>query len=102
MGEITEIVELLKEISATPFNTYPRIAIVTMTKQQRNTLNMTLLNVVQKTLYGWEKIEHIQRNGLTILSIDELSGLQFDILVVSGTFGDFDKMGFPKRAFTNY
>ena len=97
--EITEIVELLKEISATPFNTYPRIAIVTMTKQQRNTLNMTLLNVVQKTLWGWEKIEHIQRNGLTILSIDELAGLQFDILIVSGTFADFDKMGFPKREF---
>lgn len=98
-AEITEIVELLKEISATPFNTYPRIAIVTMTKQQRNTLNMTLLNVVQKTLWGWEKIEHIQRNGLTILNIDELAGLQFDILIVSGTFPDFDKMGFPKRAF---
>jgi hypothetical protein len=98
-AEITDIVELLKEISATPFNTYPRIAIVTMTKQQRNTLNMTLLNVVQKTLWGWEKIEHIQRNGLTILNIDELSGLQFDILIVSGTFPDFDKMGFPKRVF---
>ncbi len=98
-AEITEIVELLKEISATPFNTYPRIAIVTMTKQQRNTLNMTLLNVVQKTLWGWEKIEHIQRNGLSILNIDELSGLQFDILVVSGTFPDFDKMGFPRSQF---
>ena len=97
--EITEIVELLKEISATPFNTYPRIAIVTMTKQQRNTLNMTLLNIVQKTLWGWEKIERLQSNGLTILNIDELAGLQFDILVVSGTFPDFDKMGFPKREF---
>ena len=98
-AEITEIVELLKEISATPFNTYPRIAIVTMTKQQRNTLNMTLLNIVQKTLWGWEKIERLQSNGLTILNIDELAGLQFDILVVSGTFPDFDKMGFPKREF---
>jgi MinD-like ATPase involved in chromosome partitioning or flagellar assembly len=98
-AEITDIVELLKEISATPFNTYPRIAIVTMTKQQRNTINMTLLNVVQKTLWGWEKIEHLQRNGLTILNIDELSGLQFDILIVSGTFPDFEKMGFPKREF---
>ncbi len=98
-AEITEIVELLKEISATPFNTYPRIAIVTMTKQQRNNLNMTLLNIVQKTLFGWEKIEHIQRSGLTILSIDELAGLQFDILVVSGTFADFEKMSFSKRAF---
>ncbi len=98
-AEITEIVELLKEISATPFNTYPRIAIVTMTKQQRNTLNMTLLNIVQKTLWGWEKIERLQSNGLTILNIDELAGLQFDILVVSGTFPDFDKMGFPKRQF---
>ncbi|MBL7814269.1 MAG: hypothetical protein JNL70_04610 [Saprospiraceae bacterium] len=98
-AEITEIIELLKEISATPFNTYPRIAIVTMTRQQRNTINMTLLNVVQKTLWGWEKIEHIQRNGLTILNIDELAGLQFDILIVSGTYPDFDKMSFPKREF---
>ncbi len=98
-AEITEIVEILKEISATPFNTYPSIAIVTMTKQQRNTLNMTLLNIVQKTLWGWEKIERLQSNGLMILNIDELAGLQFDILVVSGTFPDFDKMGFPKREF---
>jgi MinD-like ATPase involved in chromosome partitioning or flagellar assembly len=98
-AEIVEVVRILEEVSATPFNTYPRIGVVTMTAQQRNTLNMNLLNIVQKTLYGWEKIEQLQRNGLTILQVDELAGLQFDILVVSGTYADFETMRLSKRAF---
>jgi hypothetical protein len=85
-AEITEIVRILQEINATPWKTYPRIGVITMTRQQRNSLNATLLNIVQKTLFGWEKIEHLQRNGLGIYNIDEIVGLQFDVVVVSGTY----------------
>lgn len=97
--EVAEVTEILKEISATPFNTYPRIGVVTMTTQQRDALNTNFLHIVQKNIHGWEKIERLQRNGLNVYSIDELTGLQFDVLVVSGTFSDMDKINLSKRSF---
>jgi hypothetical protein len=97
--EIAEVTEVLKEISATPFNTYPRIGVVTMTTEQRDALNLNFLHIIQRTIFGWEKIERLQRNGLNVYSVDELAGLQFDVLVVSGTFSDFEKINLSKRAF---
>ena len=88
--EIVEIVRLLEEIHATPFNTFPRIGVVCMTKKQRNALSNSLLNIVQKALHGWEKIEQLQRNGLGIYSLEEIAGLQFDVLLISGTFTDLE------------
>ncbi len=96
-AEIAEIVRILQEINATPWKTYPRIGVVTMTKQQRNSLNAILLNIVQKTLFGWEKIEHLQRNGLGIYSVDEMVGLQFDVVVVSGTYHQLDQFVMNQR-----
>ena len=90
--EIAEVVRLLEEIHATPFNTFPRIGVVCMNKKQRNALSNKLLHIVQKTLQGWEKVEQLQRNGLGIYSLEELSGLQFDVLVMSGTFNEIEKM----------
>ncbi len=97
--ELAEVTEVLKEISASQFNTYPRIGVVTMTTEQRDALNLNFLHIIQRTIFGWEKIERLQRNGLNVYSIDELAGLQFDVLVVSGTFSDFDKLNMSKRAF---
>jgi MinD-like ATPase involved in chromosome partitioning or flagellar assembly len=96
-AEIAKLVLLLEDINATPFNTLPRVGVVCMTKRQRNTLNNSLLNIVQKALVGWEKIEQLQRNGLGIYSLDEIAGLQFDVLLVSGTFTDFDHITFSQR-----
>jgi hypothetical protein len=98
-SELAEVTEVLKEISATPFNTYPRIGVVTMTTEQRDALNLNFLHIIQRTIFGWEKIERLQRNGLNVYSVDELAGLQFDVLVVSGTFSDFEKINLSKRSF---
>jgi hypothetical protein len=97
--ELAEVTEVLKEISATPFNTYPRIGVVTMTTEQRDALNLNFLHIIQRTIFGWEKIERLQRNGLNVYSVEELAGLQFDVLVVSGTFSDFEKINLSKRSF---
>jgi hypothetical protein len=97
--ELAEVTEVLKEISATPFNTYPRIGVVTMTTEQRDALNLNFLHIIQRTVFGWEKIERLQRNGLNVYSVEELAGLQFDVLVVSGTFSDFEKINLSKRSF---
>ena len=95
--ENQRIMNILSAIDPTPYNTYPRIAVVTMTKQQRNALNGLALNAVQKNSVGWEKIERLQRNGLSIFSIEEINGLQFDILIVGGTYNQFDEFKLSKR-----
>jgi RecA/RadA recombinase len=84
-AEIVEVMHILEEIHATPFNTYPRIGIVCLNKKQRNALNNNILHIIQKKIQGWEKLEQMQRNGLGIFSLEEIAGLQFDVLVVSGT-----------------
>lgn len=96
-AEINGIIQLLEDIHATPFNTFPRIGIVCMNKKQRNALSNVLLHIVQKTLNGWEKIEQLQRNGLGIYTLDEIEGLQFDILIMSGTFESLDKIALSKK-----
>ena len=91
-AEIAEIINILKDINPfLPSNTFPRVGVVCFTAEQRNVLTMSLLNVVQKTLFGWEKIEQLQRNGLGIFTASELAGQHFDILIVSGVFQDFEK-----------
>ena len=95
--EIAEIIKLLEQIHATPFNTFPRIGVVCMNKQQRNALSTMLLHIVQKTLNGWERVEQLQRNGLGIYSLEEVAGLQFDVLVVSGTYENFEKMDLTRQ-----
>lgn len=95
--EITEIVRILEKIHATPFNTFPRIGIVCLNKLHRNALSTALLNFVQKSLPSWDKIEQLQRNGLGIYSLEELAGMQFDVLVVSGTYDSFDKMSLTRQ-----
>ncbi len=69
---------------------YPKIGIVCMGEVQRNALAIHLLNIVQKSLYGWQKIEQMQRNGLVVCNINEMTGQHFDIMIVSGTFSDIN------------
>lgn len=95
--EITEIVRILEKIHANPFNTFPRIGIVCLNKLHRNALSNALLNIVQKSLPSYDKIEQLQRNGLGIYSLEELAGMQFDVLVVSGTYDSFDKMSVTRQ-----
>jgi hypothetical protein len=91
--EIAAIMQLLTEVPPMTDRTYPRIGIVTMGKKQRNAINAQILNIIQKTLPNWEKMEQLQRNGLGIYDTSELDGLQFDTLIVSGTFVDFEALG---------
>lgn len=95
--EITEIIKILEKIHATPFNTFPRIGIVCLNKHHRNALSNALLNIIQKALPAWEKIEQLQRNGLGVYSVEELAGMQFDILLVSGTYDSLGQMPVSQR-----
>ncbi len=96
-AEIAETIHLIEDLHALPTNVFPRIGIVCMTKQQRNLLSDNLLHIIQKTLYGWEKIEQMQRNGLSVLSIEEMIGMQFDVLIVNGTFSSLSEAHLSMR-----
>ncbi len=96
-AEIKALVRTLEEIAATPFNTYPHIGVVCMNKDQRNAFNATLLNMVQKTIFGWEKIAHLQRNGLGVYSVEEIDGLQFELLIVGGSYDQIDAFPANKK-----
>ncbi len=96
-AEIVEVLRILEEINATPFNTFPRIGIVCLNKKQRNALNNSLLHIIQKKITGWEKLEQMQRNGLGIFSLEEMAGLQFDVLVVSGTVHRLEDVTLSKK-----
>jgi hypothetical protein len=96
-AEIVEVMRILEEIHATPYNTFPRIGVVCLNKKQRNALNNSLLHVTQKKIHGWEKIEQMQRNGLGIFSLEEIAGLQFDVLVVSGTVHHLSDLTLSKK-----
>jgi RecA/RadA recombinase len=94
--ELEAVVEILKQISITPFNTYPHVGVVCSTVEQRNALSAMLLQIVQKAQTGFEKIEHLQRNGLGIYTFKEAANMPFDTLIVSGTFTEISDFEISK------
>ena len=92
-AEAQYIIRILNQIKKTPQRTFPTVGIVCMTVQQRNLIADYLLKIKQKRSPGFEKIQQLERNGLGVYCVDELTGQHFDILIVSGTFGTIDVKG---------
>ena len=102
--EIMEVGEILEKIDfridtmyRVSTNTYPKIGIICASEAQRDAIAIHLLNIVQKSLYGWQKIEQMQRNGLVVCHINEMTGQHFDIMIVSGTFSKSEQIAFTKQ-----
>ncbi len=91
--EIQAILQLLNRIEKTPQRTYPSVGIVCFTKEQRNLLSEYLLRIKRQRLTGVEMVQQLERNGLGVFHLSELSGQHFDILIVSITFGQTDISG---------
>ncbi|HMQ50174.1 MAG TPA: hypothetical protein PKA00_21635 [Saprospiraceae bacterium] len=91
--ETVEILQKLNAIQKTPQRTYPSVGIVCFTKGQRNLMASYLLRIKQKRSPGVETIQQLERNGLQILSLDEVGGQPFDVLMISGTFGTINVRG---------
>jgi len=91
--EALRIISILNEIEKTPQRTYPSVGIVCLTKGQRNLISSYLLGIKQRRSTGVEVIQQLERNGLMVLTLDELAGHQFDTLIVSSTFGPIDLEG---------
>jgi HPt (histidine-containing phosphotransfer) domain-containing protein len=91
--EALRAISLLNEIKRTPQRTYPSVGIVGFTKGQRFLISSYLLDIKQRRSNGVETIQQLERNGMMVLSIDELEGQHFDYLIISGTYGPIGLAG---------
>ncbi len=85
--EAQHIIRLLNQIKQTPQRIYPTVGIVTLTVEQRDLISNYLLKLKQQNSLASEKILQLERNGMGVFHIDELFGQQFDIIILSCTFG---------------
>lgn len=92
-AEAQEAVRLLNDIRPTPARTFPSVAILTFTAEQRDLIARYLLQIKQRNQQGSEKIRSLERNGLTVLQADEFLGASFDHIILSTTIGPVDVQG---------
>ncbi|MEM1123303.1 MAG: hypothetical protein AAGJ18_22875, partial [Bacteroidota bacterium] len=91
--ECRKMLSVLSDIKGTPQNTFPKVGFVCATVEQRNLLSAYLLKIKQNRANGAEKIQHLERNGMGVYSMDELEGQAFDLLIVSLVFGVTNAVG---------
>lgn len=91
--EAQYIIRLLNQIKQTPQRVYPTVGIVTFTVEQRDLISSYLLKLKQQNSAGSEKIKQLERNGLGVYSSEEAYGQQFDILILSCTYGAVNLKG---------
>ncbi|MEO1263255.1 MAG: hypothetical protein AAFZ15_30885 [Bacteroidota bacterium] len=91
--EAQQVIRILNQIKQTPQRVYPSVAIVTFTLEQRDLISAYILKLKQQNAVGSEKIRHLERNGMGVFFIEELYGQQFDIVILSCTFGSINLKG---------
>ncbi len=92
-AEAEAVVHALNRIQKTFQRTYPKVGIITGTVGQRNLLARMIVQVRKANDDSDVLIRQLERNGLTIMAIDELSGHRFHTLLFSPTFGIVDVQG---------
>lgn len=88
--EARKLLSLLNVIEETPQRTLPRVAIVCLTRAQRNLLVQYMDRIKKHRMSGVEKIQQLERNGMGVYVPDEIPGLKADVLILSCTFGPTD------------
>lgn len=86
-AEVYHIMEHLKSRERTGLRTFPSIAIVCNTVQQRNFISKAILDI-KRSGSEEEKNDFLQmeRNGLMVLHLGELAAYRFDVLLYSFTY----------------
>ena len=96
--EIQEVVKWLNSVQQQDGMRYPRLGILCWTKAQRDATQLMLYRIKKERNPGTELILQLERNGLTILSVEEAGGQHFDELIVSLGIGPVDHKGhLPKE-----
>lgn len=92
-AEAQETLKLLNDIRPTPSRTFPSVAILTFSVEQRDLIATYLLQIKQRNLQGSDKIRSLERNGLAVLYIDEFPGSRYDQYILSSTLGPVNTQG---------
>lgn len=92
-AEAQHIIRLLNQIKQTPQRVYPTVGIVAFTVEQRDLIASYLLKLKQQNSAASEKIRQLERNGLGVYFSEEIFGQQFDVLILSATFGAVNLKG---------
>ena len=84
--EVTEIIEMLIELHSDNARYLPKVGIVCFTMEQRNLVLERFSHIQKHKLTGHNVIGHFFRNGMTICTLEDVVGKNFDVTVISTTF----------------
>ncbi len=91
--EVQEVLKALNAIQQQDGMRYPRLGILCWTKAQRNAIQSMLYRIKRERSPGTDLILQLERNGMTVLSVEEASGQRFEELLVTLGFGPIDHKG---------
>lgn len=86
--EVNEVVKILSDLRTEDTRYLPKVGIVCFTKSQRDCLFEKLIHIRQHKIEGYQTIAHFFRNNLTICTIDDIVGKNFDITIINTTFSN--------------
>ncbi len=92
-AEAHHVLHLLNQIQQTPQRTYPSVGIACFTYQQRDFISHFLADIKKKNAAGVDTIKHLERNGLGVFDIANMTAEQFDVVIVSLTYGALNTNG---------
>lgn len=101
--EATHILHILNQIEQTPQRTYPSVGIACFTREQRNLILHQIQDIKKRNASGVDTIQHLERNGLGVFYVGNMSAEQFDIVITSLTFSAKNTKGAvnPEMDFLN-
>lgn len=92
------ILQALNGIGRDAEGHYPSVCIICFTRGQRNLMLTYLDQIRVQKLPGHEHIEQLEQSGLQVLHLRGISKKTFDIVLVSGTYGQTGvKEGFTEK-----
>ena len=92
-AEAQQVLHVLNQIRKTPQRTYPTVGIVSFTSAQRDLIADYLLQIKRRNAPGADLIRQLERNGMGVFHLDELTGQHFQVLIISGTYGPVSVRG---------
>ncbi|MEO0340901.1 MAG: hypothetical protein AAF242_17035, partial [Bacteroidota bacterium] len=88
--EQQKVIEILFAMPANAQRTFPRIALVSSSVEQRDAIASQILSIIQEP--GESKLKNkliqMEHSGLQVLALDELQADRFEVLIYSATYTD--------------
>ncbi|MBK7476903.1 MAG: hypothetical protein IPI11_13170 [Haliscomenobacter sp.] len=78
---------LLQKLPLHLHRTLPSVTVAAFTREQRDLIASKVLQLKRNSEQDADRIQQLERSGLGIYALDELSEVHSDILIVSSTFG---------------